>query len=565
MIAAHLPGRRFVALLSVLFASAVFISLIVWLRAFSHPLPHWDQWAFLLDYASVRDSGRSWLNFFFSQHNEHRIAVPRLFFMADLAWLHGRNTGLVIANVTAQALSWAGLCVLVWSRLHKPWDRVTAMALALAVLFSAAQAENFIWGFQVQFVGVYAAGIWACIFAMKRWTVPACLMAMTATLMMANGLFIWLVLLGLALVLKTKKGAVFTYAAGFFLSLGAYLFDFKSIDRHTSASYGLMHPVEFVSYLLAYLGGAGGLGRPSLAMCVGGIAAVLFGVLTLQAVRNLDKQSPPFWALWGVAAFVLISAGITTIGRVSFGVEQALAGRYVTPSSIFLVSLSFAWLSLARTSGPAGSTARGKRIATNGALALLLLGSLALVFANHVRNKAELAGRHQRADMSADAIATGVQDLRVYGMTYNDAEVIDKGAQWLKSAHLSIFAARPWSLFGRTVGVDVPIAPEGRCAGRIDDATPVAGQANAASPARVTGWAWDTQARRRPAHVLLVDPSNRVIGFASEAVPRNDVANAFRMPRALTSGWAGYSASGMPSAAYGLIDGESLACKLLPL
>lgn len=563
MIARFFYWRSSIALLSILLASTVFISLIIWLVAFSHPLPHWDQWTFLWSYSSIQERGGSWLQFFLSQHNEHRIAVPRAFFIADLEWFGGRNISLVVANIAIQMLSWIGLCWLVWPQLHNSLNRITAMALALVVLFSAAQAENFIWGFQVQFVGVYAAGIWACICVVKNKIWLGAVMAVVATLMMANGLFIWLVLLLLSLALRKEKKSLLIYGAGFIFCLCAYLIDFKTIGGHTSAVYALTHPIEFSGYLFAYLGSSGGLGRPSLAMCVGGGAVVFFFIMTFHAWRHREAQSPRFWALWSIAVFILISASVTTLGRLSFGFVQALAGRYVTPSSVFLVSLAFAWLSLARAAASAELT--GKKIIIKGGLAALLLVVLGLVFGNHVRNKEELMARHQHSDMTSDAITVGVQDSRVYDMTYNEVEVIERGADWLKSAHLSIFSRRPWSLLGASVGVDIPIAPESRCMGHIDDATPFSGKSRTGSSTLVNGWGWDTKSRRRPPHILLVDGSNRVTGFASEMIPRGDVAIAFGAPRATASGWAGYNSRGAPVAAYGLIDDQSLACKLSPL
>jgi len=539
------------------------ISLAAWLITFTHPLPYWDQWNFILDYVVRQESGDSWLRFFFAQHNEHRIAVPRLFFITDLEQFGGRNSSLVIANVTIQLLSWVGLCCLIWPRIQSTLNRITAMALALVVLFSAAQAENFIWGFQVQFVGVYAAGIWACICVMSNRPALACVLAIVATLMMANGLFIWPVLLLLSCIVGKTKKTLLIYGVGFVICLVAYLFSYKSVGNHTSAIYSLTHPVEFVCYLAAFLGSAGGLERPGLAIGVGTGGIVLFCAMTLRAWQQRTIQPPQFWTLWSVAVFVLISAGITTVGRMSFGVEQALASRYVTPSSVFLVSLVFAWLSLAKpqAANRAGvQTSMGMVI--DGVLAALLLTVIVLVSMNHMRNKSELAGKHQRLDMASDAIATGVQDLRVYGMTYNDAMVVNRGADWLKSAKLSIFSQRPWSLLGAKVGVDIPIAPEGRCSGQIDTAKPFAGEARSRSATQVTGWAWDVQARRRPAHVLLVDAANRVTGFASEMLPRHDVVLALRMPRAVTSGWSGYDSQAVPVAAYGLVDDGELACKL---
>jgi hypothetical protein len=553
--------RAVVALLSALLGGLVFGSLLVWLAAFAHPLPHWDQWTFLYDYASTLEQGKSWPSFFLGQHNEHRIALPRAIFIADLQWFGGKNVGLVVANIAIQLLSWIGLCLLAWPQLRKVSSRVMAGGLAIAVLFSAAQAENFVWGFQVQFVGVYAAAIWACVFAARGKSLAGGGMAVVATLMMANGLFVWPVLLVLAYVLRNKGHILLWYGAGFAICLCAYLFDFKTVGRHSSLSHALAHPVDFIGYFLTYLGGAGGLNHADLAICLGAALLGMFFLMTLDAWRRREVQRPQFWALWSIAVFVLVSAAVTTVGRMSFGLEQALAGRYVTPSSIFIVSLGFAWA--CRFGHPLSGAARErKKICANCGFFLLTLTVVGLVFVNHVSNKRELMGRRQRADMTADAIAAQVQDLRVYDMTYNEPDVIARGSSWLKSAHLSIFSVRPWSLMGGTVGVEIPIAQQGRCAGWIDEAKPLADGPRSTSPMSVSGWAWDSKTRRRPPHVLLVDQSNRVTGFASEMIARPDVSFVLATPRAIAAGWQGYNQHGTPFAAYGLVDEGSAACRL---
>lgn len=501
------------------------------------------------------------LHFLLAQHNEHRIAVPRIFFLADLEWFGGQSVSLVIANVVIQLASWAGLCRLIWPSVPNPLDRAMAMALSLAVLFSAAQVENFIWGFQVQFVGVYAASIWACICAAKNKKLFACILALVATLMMANGLFIWLVLALVALASRRPRTDLFLYGLGFVFCLVGYLFEYQRIAGHTPVNYVLTHPFELLIYLFVYLGGAAALKNPLISMLIGTGAILFFCAITLQALRRREMNPPQFWALWGIAVYILISAGVTAVGRVSFGMEQALAGRYVTPSSVFLVTLAFAWISLEKKTIKIGSN--GPRQLIGDAFFFVVVSTvIVLIFVNHVRSKPELKGRHERLNMSSDAIASGVRDLRVYGMTYSETEDIDRDADWLKSARLSIFSQRPWSLVGKTVGVDIPMAPEGRCIGRIDVAEPFAGESRTGSATQVTGWAWDTQKRRRPPHLLLVDASNRVTGFASAMIPRVDVLFALRTPRAMASGWSGYDSQAVPTGAYGLIDGGRFACRL---
>src|SRR4051794_40249319 len=61
-------------------------------------VPFNDQWVNL---AALRDAPKTgWLQYLFSQHNEHRILFPRLVFLADLDWFQGQN----VLNLTAIGL-----------------------------------------------------------------------------------------------------------------------------------------------------------------------------------------------------------------------------------------------------------------------------------------------------------------------------------------------------------------------------------------------------------------------------------------------------------------------------
>ncbi len=51
------------------------------------PLPHWDEWA-LFDHLATSNASLSWL---WAQHNEHRILVPKLFFLLDLYFFRGKD------------------------------------------------------------------------------------------------------------------------------------------------------------------------------------------------------------------------------------------------------------------------------------------------------------------------------------------------------------------------------------------------------------------------------------------------------------------------------------------
>jgi len=542
-----------------LLATWVGVSLLRWIWLYWNVLPFWDQWTFLAEYAELRSSLHPrWLEFLLGQHNEHRIFVARLFLIADLEFFGGGNKSLILENLLVQLLTWAALCWLVLAHLRSLFSRIAVLSFAFLVLFSAGQVDNFIWGFQIQFVGVYAAAIFACLSAVRGWNIRAGCFATVATLMMANGVFVWPVLMIIALLQKRSRFVAIAYGAGFLVCLGAYLVGYKSVAGHSSLSYALAHPLQFFEYLLIYLGGFASAGNMNVAIFFGGIELIFLGILVLHAWRRRDFQVREFWAFLGVAAFVLGSALLTTAGRLSFGADQALAGRYVTPSSILLVCVVFGWLCRVRK-----VEANGFRyiVTPDAYISYFAVLAVAFIGVNHWHHRDDLIGRHQRLNIASDAIAVDARDSRAYGMAFSDMHLITKASDWLKTRNLSIFSTHPWSMLGSKIGVDIPIAPDARCVGNIDVVKPVSsGDGNLATSVR--GWGWDRHGQIKPSAVLLVDAANRVTGFASEEVARADVALTLGLSKASMAGWAGFNANGTPVAAYGLIEGATLACKL---
>jgi len=73
-------------------------------------LPFWDGWVHV---AFVARGGNPYtLAWLWSQHNEHRMLIPRLFWLADLRWFHARQVFLLASIFLIQFLH---LLLLGWS------------------------------------------------------------------------------------------------------------------------------------------------------------------------------------------------------------------------------------------------------------------------------------------------------------------------------------------------------------------------------------------------------------------------------------------------------------------
>src|SRR4029077_10059675 len=126
-------------------------------------VPYWDQWDNLILASDKTFSGIvpvGLFHWFFAQHNEHRIAVPRLIFAIDRFFFASTNRFNFTCNMVIQ-VGVTLLVIYLGTRLtaRRFSDLIWIIGTVLALVFSAMQWENLLWGFQVTFLGVMLAAL----------------------------------------------------------------------------------------------------------------------------------------------------------------------------------------------------------------------------------------------------------------------------------------------------------------------------------------------------------------------------------------------------------------------
>ena len=120
-------------------------------------LPYWDGWI-QIKYAAERPQPGV-LDWLWSQYNEQRLLIPKLFLLTDLLWFGARQKFLLASVFTIQLLY---LLALTWSmRVLGDWRGAmlrTGIGLAAFCLFCPSQWENLGWGMQTCYVlpGLFA-------------------------------------------------------------------------------------------------------------------------------------------------------------------------------------------------------------------------------------------------------------------------------------------------------------------------------------------------------------------------------------------------------------------------
>ena len=418
---------------------AVVFVLLVLFKAFTSfdGIPYWDMYDGGLTFYA-RFSGGEW-QALWDAHNEHRIFLTKLLFLADLNLLDGTTRFLWIVNLVL-----AGLITLILLAFLREVPQGKAFvwmpAFLVAVSFSELQKENFYWSFQSQFFLAFLLPFAALYFALLSLTRPdrstAYFAASTGLGIlsigsMANGIFALPVLAVYALLTRMSWQRVALLAV---LSVVGFLVYFHGLpDKADSPSVLQVlqeKPSRFIRYVFTYLGGPFG----KLGKIVATLAGLFLVVLAVRAAwRHIPRgrASAAEIALLGFMGYILLTALVTAIGRVNFGVGQATSSRYATPNVMnwcALLLLYLPWLS---------ATPERAVKATRALLVLMVL--LFIVQLSALRPDKRAADRMGAALALELGIPDEDQVIHVYPRANQALEIIDK----LRDDPKAIFAMFP--------------------------------------------------------------------------------------------------------------------------
>jgi len=335
-----------IALLLVSFvpvALAVVVTVRHWV-----PLPYWDEWytpgLLLTAYA------RGTLSFshFFLQHNESRKFFPRLLYIT-LAKLHGWDVRDAMAVTLFEV---AAICGLLFWLFLRTKGATTIMALVAFTVttflcFAPVQYDNFLWGLVFELFVPGLAVILVAVVNLSRLrfgvkTVINIVLALVATYTFANGMLLWVLGVPLPAVQeRASKRARLVWYSLFALTgaaaIASYFVGYKRPEAHPPLHFGIL---QLLHYLILWVGGYYNSTRVS-PFLVGVIVSTLCIVATARAIMRLNHGAPwrHFYPWFLISAYGLSSGVITAMGRVGFGVEQALSTRYAVFSLFIYLGL----------------------------------------------------------------------------------------------------------------------------------------------------------------------------------------------------------------------------------
>jgi hypothetical protein len=551
-------------------------------------VPFWDAWGYLKP-GQILEMWR--------HNNEHWIPFPRMVFWLDDVVFKGRNQFniAVIALIqVAHAAVFMLLARTLGYRSRKTF--IFAACAVLVVIMAPSQRENFNWGFEVQFVLVYAA-FTAGAYALVRydatnrpaWLAAALFAGLVSAGSMANGMATLPLLGVMALVMRRPRAALAFSAVEVIAAMGFF-------KGYLSQSHGPVHHhlnASSVAYGLAYLGNPLALTFNSLiirarvlptdmsveAIWLGAAVAVAAGLSLLSLINwaNLRRNSGPTTskipilrllpdttndagraslALGAIILFILATAAMTTIGRTEAGVSQALSSRY--GSSV--VTLLAATLLLL------GSLWREKmsdaRIRSFG---IVLFGVALVTFAWSGRVAiAASAAQRLNEERAMLALAANVQDSAALSLVTYSPQTALADFDRLRDEHKSLFSEDWVQAIGKPLSHLVSEGVGGQCEGRLAPLSMKVGPNDVYPYFGPHGDVWAPHDQHPTPTLVMVDSAGNVVGLGRVEATESDIRGGGIRTNHKLIPWQGELEPNFAGVvtAYLLIDGGHKACAI---
>ena len=328
---------------------------ILFVASFSVNVPFWDQWDLVKVFEKIF-TGTASIGDFFAQHNEHRIAFPKMI-MATLAFItkwdirYELYFSILLAVITFHAIYKIYLLEIENERTIS--NNLTNI-LTCILIFSLVQYENWLWGFQIAWFLINACFAIAVLIIALSTNYPkrlylAAIPCFIASFSSAHGLLSWLALIPSVASVngssRQRRIRIVIWILLFAATCGIYLIGYQKPSHNVNLLFFLEEPLVAGNYFFTLLG-TPLVDKSIISPVIGMIIFLIFLFLTAHFVKkNKQKfQVNSKMAPWiSIGLFALLFALMTTVGRASLGVEQAMSSRYTTSSVLLVISIAHLW------------------------------------------------------------------------------------------------------------------------------------------------------------------------------------------------------------------------------
>jgi hypothetical protein len=512
------------------------------------PLPLFDQWAFT-------DPASDWKGLF-EVHNEHRIVLSKLVFIADLQIFGGRNVA-DYAITAAMLLAMGGLfyAAVGLDRSTNWTHRLLAAATVICFTISPLTIGVLLWGMHVQNVGVNLfAGIAFFLLAVAAMRPPystgryvglslAIVSAAVATFTSASGLLAVFLLIVQAAVLRFGWRQVSCIAISLVVSAVLYLHGNTAQGNATGAVHA--SPVGVARFFVLFLGSLipqavdlSDVPRDGRLVSIIGLASIV--VLAANALAyfvRARREKFDGFATFSLtfAAFLLGSAALVSAGRLPFGFDHAFTEHYNILRTVY-------WVNLLVSIPACWKSAGAWRLCA----ILAIAASIFICMEIRIRDDG-LKWRAAALNHAGGAIAAEVYDLGAWGSVNNwnltsplTYSFMKEQAELLRRNSDSVFHDAPAKWLGQNVR-DLPVSAATVPGGIVESA----GHHDPFGPYQSVNGVIDVPYRiQLDPEIVLVDPSGKIIGFGAMTPPADPFTKWYGYARSPTAPADAYFVSG---------------------
>ncbi|MGD1715431.1 hypothetical protein [Dapis sp. BLCC M172] len=325
---------------------------------YSVNVPIQDQWQISAIFEKFNQGTLSF-NDLITQHNESRKFFPRLIFLT-LAFLTKWNIRYEML-VTFLLACIVSINIYILNRLTIGGSQIKGLTIALVsniFIFSAVQYENWLWGIQIVVFTPIVCITTCILIAYSRLNnlakILICMvLSIISTFSYANGLLAWVIVLPALALIQLKywsdirKNIILylLWIIGFLANITFYFHDYQKPLSHPSPLEALQYPYQTFQYFLAFLGSSLGVGSSiqplNNSIVIGAVIITLFIGFCSYVIRHIKdyelRHKTIGWIMLGF--YAVISALVTSAGRVTLGIDQALSSRYTTFSTYIIISI----------------------------------------------------------------------------------------------------------------------------------------------------------------------------------------------------------------------------------
>ena len=336
-------SNRLWPLIPLILSSIPFLLIGFYIDAYGVNLPFWDEWSATFPVAVKTQQGNLTFADIFRQHSSHRFVFTKTL-TALLTVVNGWNLKIMMYI----SFLMAGLNFVIVSDLFRQrFPKATPFVLIpfSALIFSYRQYGIWLWGLgtQVLFARTFfLSALWVLKRLQPGWKplLVAALLAFCGTFSFGYGMLIWGILI---IILWTggyrQKRHYLFWVLATIVSIGLYFTDFHRLE---STSFELKALPDLIHYVMIYLSGGffqslyqGEFFQPARVTYLGLILLALSAIYLWHRTKTWTAIDS--WLT--LVLFAVLVAGLTSLGRIQFGVNQALSSRYVAVSVLFWVAV----------------------------------------------------------------------------------------------------------------------------------------------------------------------------------------------------------------------------------